>query len=146
LPLTYTCTGSPSLSAAEIQCDLPNGGQPTNATGVTVTLVTTAPTTQLHPPLGRGSIFYALLLPGLFGVVFLAGGRTRGLRLLSLIIVLGVSTIWLGSCSSGGGNTSTPQNPGSTVGSYTVTITATTGGANPVTSSLPPITLNVTAQ
>jgi hypothetical protein len=66
--------------------------------------------------------------------------------LLSLIIVLGVSTIWLGSCSSGGGNTSTPQNPGSTVGSYTVTITATTGGANPVTSSLPPITLNVTAQ
>jgi hypothetical protein len=146
LPLTYTCTGSPSLSAAEIQCDLPNGGQPTNATGVTVTLVTTAPTTQLHPPLGRSSIFYALLLPGLFGVVFLAGGRTRGLRLLSLIIVLGVSTIWLGSCSSGGGNTSTPQNPGSTVGSYTVTITATTGGANPVTSSLPPITLNVTAQ
>lgn len=145
LPLTYTCTGSPSLTTAEISCELPNGGQPTNATGVTVTLVTTAPTTQLRP-LGRSSIFYALLLPGLFGVVFLARGRTRGLRLLSLIVVLGFSTVWLGSCSSGGSNTSTPPNPGSTVGSYTVTVSATTGGANPITSSLPAITLNVTAQ
>ena len=155
LPLTYTCTGSPALAAAEIQCELPNGGQPTNATLVTVNLVTTAPTTQLRPPLGRTSgIFYALLLPGLFGVVFLAGGRTRGLRLLSLIIVLGFSTVWLGSCSGGGGNSTTPPNPGSTPGTYTVTITATTGGANPLTNTTPPtppspaftITLNVTAQ
>jgi hypothetical protein len=146
LPLTYTCTGSPSLTTAEISCELPNGGQPTNATGVTVTLVTTAPTTQLRPPFGHSRIFYALLLPGLFGVVFFAGGRTRSLRLLSLIIVLSFSTVWLGSCSSSGSNTSTPSNPGSTPGTYTVTISATTGGANPITSSLPPITLNVTAQ
>jgi hypothetical protein len=155
LPLTYTCTGSPSLSAAEIQCELPNGGQPTNATAVTVNLVTTAPTTQLRPPLGRSSrIFYALLLPGLFGVIFFAGGSNRSLRLLSLIIVLGFSTVWLGSCSSGGGNSTTPPNQGSTPGTYTVTITATTGGANPLVNATTPnppyspltITLNVTAQ
>jgi subtilase family serine protease len=148
LPLTYTCTGSPALAAAEIQCELPNGGQPTNATAVTVNLVTTAPTTQLRPPLGRSPIFYALLLPGLFGVVFVAGSRQRGVRMLSLIMVLGLSTLWLGSCSSGGGNSTTPTNPGSTVGTYTVTISATTGGAMPLTNANPPftITLNVTAQ
>jgi subtilase family serine protease len=150
LPLTYTCTGSPALAAAEIQCELPNGGQPTNATAVTVNLVTTAPTTQLRPPLSRSSrIFYALLLPGLFGVVFFARGRNRGLRLLSLIIVLGFSTVWLGSCSSGGGNSTTPPNQGSTPGMYTVTISATTGGSVPLNNSNSPaftITLNVTAQ
>jgi hypothetical protein len=147
LQLTYTCAGSPSLATAEIQCQLPNVGQPTNATAVTVTLVTTAPTTQLRPPLGRSRIFYAMLLPGLFGIVFLAGSRTRGLRLLSLILVLGFSTLWLGSCSSGGGSgTTTPPNPGSTVGTYAITINATTGGAVPLTYSLTGITLNVTAQ
>jgi subtilase family serine protease len=147
LPLTYSCTGVPSLSVAEINCQLPNFGQPTNATAVTVSFVTTAPTkAQLRPPLGHSQIFYALLLPGLFGIVFVAGSRTRGLRLLSLIVVLGFSTLWLGSCGSGGGGgTTTPPNPGTPVGSYAVTINATTGGANPLTYSMP-ITLTVTAQ
>jgi subtilase family serine protease len=149
LPLTYSCVGSSStgtsLSAAEIQCQLPSLGQPTYSTAVTVGFVTTAPTAQLRPPLMRHSqVFYALLLPGLFGIVFASGSRRRGLRLLSLIVVLGFSTLGLGSCSSGGSNT-TPPNPGTPVGSYAVTINATTGGANPLTYSMP-ITLNVTAQ
>jgi hypothetical protein len=59
VPLTYSCSGIPTT--AEISCTLPNGGQPTNATAVTVNLVTTPVTTQLLPPaLGRGSrVFYA---------------------------------------------------------------------------------------
>ena len=44
------------------------------------------------PPFGS-NIFYALLLPGLFGIVFAAGSRTRTARLLSLIVVLGFSTL-----------------------------------------------------
>ncbi len=144
LPLTYTCTGSPSLSAAEISCQIsPGGTQPTNAAAVSVNLGTIGPTSQLRRPFG-GGIFYALLLPGLFGIVFAAGSRTRGLRLLGMIVVLGFSTLWLGACGgSGGGGTTTPPNPGSTPGTYTVTVKATTGGANPVTSSLV-FTLNVT--
>ena len=74
-PLTYTCTGSPNLATAEISCTLPNNGQPTNAASVTVSLVTTAQTTQLHRPFQQKGIFYALLLPGLFGIVFAAGSR-----------------------------------------------------------------------
>jgi Pro-kumamolisin, activation domain/Bacterial Ig-like domain (group 3) len=144
LPLTYTCTGVPSLPTAEISCQLPNNGQPTNATAVTISLVTTPVTAQLRP-LGGSRVFYALLLPGLFGIVFAAGSRTRGLRLLGLIVVLGFSTLWLGAC--GGSNNNSQKNPGTPPNTYTVTISATTGGANPVTNSAPPltITLNVTA-
>ncbi len=146
LPLSYTCTGSPSLATAEIACQIsPGNGQPTNVTSVSINLVTTAPTAQLRPPLERGTrIFYAMLLPGLFGIVFAAGSRTRGLRLLSLIVVLGFSTLWLGSCGgSGGGGTSTPPNSGTPAGSYVLTINATTGGATPLTYTLTGITLNV---
>jgi hypothetical protein len=147
LPLTYTCTGVPSLPTAEISCLLPNNGQPTSASGVAVVLQTTPVTSQLtHPTLGGGSrIFYALLLPGLFGIVFAAGSRTRGLRLLSLILILCFSTLWLGSCGgSGGGGTTTPPNPGTPPGSYTVTISATTGaptGGTAITNSNPPLTI-----
>jgi len=144
LPLTYSCSGSPSLSTAEISCQWsPGNGQPTSATSVTVTFVTTAKTTQLVP-LGGRRVFYALLLPGLFGVFFLAGPRTRGIRLLSLIVVLGCSTLWLGACG-GGGSSSTPPNSGTPTGTYAVTITATTGaptGGTALTFTLP-LTLNV---
>jgi subtilase family serine protease len=136
-PVTYTCSGIPVT--AEISCQIsPGSGQPTSAINVTVNLVTTPMTSQLQrPPLGRSRIFYALLLPGLFGVVFVMGSRTRGLRLLSLIVILGCSTLWLGSCGGSGGSGSTiPPNPGTPPGSYPgITINATTGGANPITSS-----------
>jgi len=144
LPLTYTCSGTPSLSAAEIACQIsPGNGQPTSTTSVTVNLVTTAPTAQLKP-LGHGSrIFYALLLPGMFGVVLVSRSRTRGMRLLSLIVVLVFSTLWLGSCGGGSGSNNVPKNPGTPTGTYSVTINATSGGANPLTSQLASLTLNV---
>jgi hypothetical protein len=144
LPLTYTCTGAPSLATAEISCQLPNNGQPSSAAAVALTLVTTPPTAQLRRPLSGSRIFYALLLPGLFGIVFATGSRSRGLRLLSLILVLGFSTLWLGACGgSGGGGTTTPKNPGTPAGSYAITITATTGGVNPVSYSLTGLNLIV---
>jgi hypothetical protein len=134
------------LATAEISCQV-SPPQPTNLTAVTFNLATTAPTAQLRSPLGRGSrILYALLLPGLFGIVLAAGSRTQSFRLLSLIVVLGFSTLWLGSCGgSGGGGSTTPPNPGTPPGSYAVTISATTGapsGGTALTFSLP-ITLNV---
>jgi len=145
LPLTYTCAGSPSLTTNEISCLLPNNGQPTNASAVTLSLMTTPATSQMRPPLGGSRVFYALLLPGLFGIVFMAGSRTRGVRMLGMLVILLCATLGLGSC--GGSSSSSNNNlanPGTTAGKYAVTISATTGGANPVTSSVA-ITLNVTA-
>ncbi len=137
LPITYTCTGLPS----ETTCNFASN-QPTTQNPTTVTIQTQGKTAQLKHP-GGNRMFYALLLPGLFGVVFLAGSRSRGVRMLSLIIVLGFSTMWLGSCGSSGGNSQT--NPGTPTGSYTVTINGTTGGSSPLTASTT-ITLTVNAQ
>jgi hypothetical protein len=142
LPLTYTCLGLPGT--AEITCQFtPNGGQQVTATGVTLNLVTTPKTVQLHRPFDRSrGIFYALLLPGLFGIVFATGSRTRGPRFLSLIVVLGCSTLWLGAC--GGSSSSALKNAGTPPATYSVTVSATTGGAIPITATSSAITLNVT--
>ncbi len=142
LPLTYTCTGSPSLTTAEIECSLPNNGQPTNATSVTITLQTTPPTSHLRP-FGGSRIFYAMLFPGLFGIVFAAGSRPRGVRTLCLIAALTCSTLWFGACGGSSSNNSTLPNPGTPTGTYTVTISATTGGTTPVTNSNAPFTIQL---
>jgi hypothetical protein len=120
----------------------------TSSTTLTLTIQTTPPTARLQRPLHRGvRIFYAVLLPGLFGMVFTFSSRKRSFgtaRMLALILVLGFSTVWMASCggSSGGSNNT---NPGTPVGSYAITVNATTGGASPLTPTTPlKFTLSVT--
>lgn len=140
LPVTYNYSGIPTLTTLTF-----SPASPTQAAAVTVNITTTAPTSaQARPENGNPRIFYAALLPGLFGIMFVAGSRKRslrGMRVLGLIMVLGVSTLWLGSC--GGSNNGSSGNPGTPVGSYTITINATTGGSAPITSSYQ-FTLSVT--
>jgi hypothetical protein len=133
LPVTYSCTGLPSESTC-----LFAPSSTSSATSVTVTIKTTAPTAELVRPNSNMRIFYAALLPGLFGIMFTMGSRKRksslrGLRFLSLIVALGFSTLWLSSCggSSSGGN----SNPGTPQGTSTVVINATTGGSSPITAT-----------
>lgn len=136
-PLTYTCT----TTAPESQCNWPTG--PQNTTSVSVQVSTTAPSAANRPPNRGARIFYAALLPGLLGIMFTAGSRKRSLRgvhLLALIMVLGCSTLWMASCS--GSNNGSTANQGTPPGSYTVTVTATTGGAAPVSNNVQ-FTLNV---
>jgi pseudomonalisin len=118
---TYTCTGLPSEAACTF---------PTAATGGTLTITTMAPSARMDKsPVGRSKgLFYALLLPGLLGLVVSAGSRKRtlrGLRLLSLIAVLALSTLWMPGC--GGGSSSGPSNPGTPTGTNSVTVTVTAG-------------------
>lgn len=143
LPLAYSCSGIPTT--AEISCQVSNNGQPSNATTVTVSLVTTPVTTQVLPsPLGRSRIFYALLLPGLFGVVW-ARPRWRGLRMFGLIAALAFSTLWLGACGGSKNTNSSLQNTGTPAGNYSITISGTTGGASPIANNVTVI-LAVSAQ
>jgi subtilase family serine protease len=129
-PVTYTCT-TPALQST---CVGPAGATATSP--VTFTIRTTGPTTELRRPLDRSPrIFYAALIPGLFGIMFIAGSRKRslrGMRMLGLIVMLGFSTMWLGSC---GGSTKAQNNPGTLPGSYTITVNASTGGTSPITGS-----------
>jgi len=122
-PITFTCTDPAPLSV----CTVPPN---TNASGqVSFAITTAAATAELRRPSDRTPrIFYALLLPGLLGLVFTAGSRRRsrrGIRFLGLIVVLGFSSLWLASC--GGGNSSGNSSPGTPKGSYTITVTGTAG-------------------
>jgi subtilase family serine protease len=137
LPLSYTCTGFPAESTCTFS---PSSGSQVSATSLTMSVATTAPVTQLRSPFGHGSgVFYALLLPGMFGIVLVGGTRTRAARLLGLIVMLGFSTLWLGSC--GGNSSSNQKNPGTPAGTYPIVVNATTGGTNPITGTF---TVNVT--
>jgi hypothetical protein len=128
--LTFTC----SDPASESTCTPPSGA--TTQSSVTFNMTTTAPTARLASPFSRrGGVFYALLVPGLLGILITAGQRkpsARGMRLLGLIMVLGFSTLWLGAC---GGRSSSNKDPGTTKGTYTVKLSATSGGTNPISNS-----------
>ena len=132
-PLTYTCSVPPTATGAT--CTGPSGA--TAATSVSFQIQTVAPSFAMNRPLDRGSrIFYALLLPGLLGIVFTVGSRKgslRGIPMLGMIMVLAVSTMWLGSC--GGSNNSSTATGGTPKATYSVTVTGTTGGAVPVSGS-----------
>ncbi len=124
--LTYSCSHLPSEAACVF-----SPSATTNSSTPTVSITTTAPTSgRLRAPLGHGNgILYAMLLPGLVGIFLTFGSRksrTRSLRLLSFVVVLGLSTIWLASCGGGSGGSST-GNPGTPQGMYTITVNATTG-------------------
>jgi len=121
--VTYTCTDA----ASESTCTGPTTAiASTQAASFAIT--TTAPVARLERRFDRGSrIFYATLLPGLLGLVLVASSRkrsVRGVRFLGLLMVLGFSTIWLGSC---GGSSSGPKDPGTPTGSYTITVKGTSG-------------------
>ena len=120
-PVSFSCTDT----ASESTCTAPN---PISATSnVSFHIMTSAPTVATRSTSGHGTqIFYALLLPGLFGVVVAAGPRRslRGMRFLGLITILGLSTMWLASCGGGSGGSTSPGTP---KGSYTITVSATSG-------------------
>jgi subtilase family serine protease len=120
-PVSFSCTDT----ASESTCTAPN---PISATSnVSFHIMTSAPTVATRSTSGHGAqIFYALLLPGLFGVVVAAGPRRslRGMRFLGLITILGLSTMWLASCGGGSGGS---KSPGTAKGSYTITVSGASG-------------------
>jgi len=121
--ITYTCTDSVSESTCTGPTTPVDSSQ-----SASFSITTKAPTARLDRPLGVGSrIFYATIVPGLLGIVFVAasGKRSlRGVRYFGLLLVLGFSTIWLGSC---GGSSGSTKDPGTPTGTYSITVTGTSG-------------------
>ena len=121
--VSFTCSDPAPAST----CTPPGN---VNKTGnVSFNITTTQPTAELRRPFDRGTrIFYATLLPGLFGIVLVAGSRKRlrgGIRMVTLIAALALSTVWMSSC--GGSSSSTTSNPGTPAGTYTITVKGTSG-------------------
>ena len=127
--VTFTCTDPAPGSLCTIPPQVNAAGQ------VSFNITTTAPTVGSLRPSDQGMrVFYASLLPGLLGLVFTAGSRRRslrGLRFLGLIVVLGFSTLWLASC---GGNANRVATGGTTPGTYSITVTGTSGTATSSTT------------
>ena len=123
-----TCLAPPSINAS--------GAVSFHITTTAATASVLRPSNPAAPNHGTGIVF-ALLLPGLLGVVFTAGSlrslrSLRSIRLLGLIVLLGLSTLWLGSC---GGSNGSNSNPGTPKGTYTITVNATSTGAPTVSTS-----------
>ncbi|HXM21293.1 MAG TPA: protease pro-enzyme activation domain-containing protein [Terriglobales bacterium] len=140
--LSYSC--NQTTLPSEATCTFTSA----SATSETLMIATMAPSARLDKgPLGRSrGIFYALLLPGFLGLVVSAGNRKRtlrGVRLLSLIAVLALSTLWMPACGGGSSSSSTQSNPGTPTGTSTVTVTATTGGTGALTH---PVTITLTVK
>jgi hypothetical protein len=99
------------------------------AVQTTLTVTTTAPHTSRAP---SSRIFYAMLLP-LGGMTLLgASGVSRRKKALSLLLMLlVVSGLFLTACGGGTSSSGTPGGGGTTggtpAGSYTVTVTGTSG-------------------
>jgi hypothetical protein len=137
--LGYTCTGLPS----ESNCTFTAAG----ANSETLSIATKAPSfaRSWTAPFSRsGNVLYALLLPGLLGLVLPAGRRKRTLRhVLTLLAVLAVLTLWMPACSTGSGTGGGNHDPGTPKGIYPITVTASTSGAAGSLSHTSTITLTV---
>jgi beta-propeller repeat-containing protein/centrosomal CEP192-like protein/ASPM-SPD-2-Hydin domain-containing protein len=130
--VNLTCNISPVVTPAPL-CSLPNSVNVTAGTAApfAVMVSTTAPVTtgtvSYHypgfPPQWRAFAWSGLLLAGgLLGML----NRRRRRALFGSIIVLAFASL----VGCGGGNSSSHTTPGTPVGTYTATVTATSGSLN----------------
>lgn len=120
--VTIVCSGAPSLSV----CSASPGAATidgTNSVPVTISVTTTAPTaTVLYAPSSpmAALLISLLVLPATFSLSAL---RRKRLALFGILVV------GIGLCVScgGGGSSAQSSSPGTPVGTYTLTVTASSG-------------------
>jgi len=132
--VTFACSGLPLGATCSFT---PVSVTPSGSPTTTTMAIQTALSARLdrHGSGFPSKPFYALLIPGLVGVIGLAGsGRRplRGVRLRGLIPVLALSMLWMAACGGGTMNSSAPGNQGTPTGTSTIIVMASTGGSNPL--------------
>jgi Bacterial Ig-like domain (group 3)/FG-GAP-like repeat len=128
LPSQAACSFSPASVT-------PSGGSPVSST---LTVTTAAATARLNPdrPFGPSIPWLpadGLALAGVMGLIFAPGRMrrwSRQLRLLSFALLLASLSLAIQGCGGGGGNSS-PSNPGTPAGSYTVSVNASDSAGGP---------------
>jgi Bacterial Ig-like domain (group 3) len=149
LPINTTCTFSPtSVSAA---CTTSATGAQSCIPGTSVMQIQTqtpSPAkTARNSDVGMGR--YAFVFPLLFGIAGLGARKRRAWRNLALGMLAFAGLMGMTACNQRYNylNHGPPPNPGTPIGSYTVTIqsSSTTGSETTVPPAQPQITLVVTA-
>lgn len=131
--VTLSCGGKPAKSACDFSMLSVTPGPTAVTSNLTITTNGTTGNGMLTPPMGRRSIFYALLVP-VFGLAFAGaglGGRKRkaiGLTALTLMLALLIVLPACGGGSSGGGGGGGGGN-NTAPGTYALTVTGSAGGA-----------------
>jgi hypothetical protein len=126
--VNLTCTIAPATAAVPPKCSLSSATVSGGSGTPTLTVSTVAATASVRPN-RSGSMYYAMLLP-LCGLTLLgAGFRSRSRKPLGwLLVCLMLSGLaWLAACGGGSSGGSGGGGAGTTAGSYTVTVTGTSG-------------------
>jgi Beta-propeller repeat/Abnormal spindle-like microcephaly-assoc'd, ASPM-SPD-2-Hydin len=132
-----TCSGAPAQASCSVSPSTVTPG--TNTAASTLSITTTVSVAQMLPlRQSPGTPAYAVWIQlqsmGLLGVILIAlKGSTRKRRGLILTTLLTMTLILMTACAGGTGITKTPPPPppppsGTPPGTYTITITGTTGG------------------
>jgi hypothetical protein len=125
--IMFTCTGTPAESTCTAPpVTPPNGTDPVN---VTFTITTKAPSGMMMMSRNSSRIpgpFYALLLPGIFGVVSLRSSKSKKrFAVLGLLLLLAMVAL-MPACGGGGGGSN--NDPGTPTGNFNLTVTASGAG------------------
>jgi len=123
-----TCSGTPALSACSIS---PNAVTPNGSTATAIlTVTTTAPVAQsAFLRSSNDRMAYAIWMPlqgiCLFGMILAgAGVRSRKLRVFLPSLLIGMALVFLIGCAGG---TGIARQTGTTPGTYSITVTGTSG-------------------
>jgi Bacterial Ig-like domain (group 3) len=150
LPINTTCTFTPVSVPAS--CTVGAGGSETCTPGSSVMQIQTlspSPATTASNQGDSGMRRYAFLFPVLCGLVGLGAGKRRGWHNLAVGMLAFACTVGMTACSQRYNylNHGPPNNPGTPVGTYTVTVEAqsSTGAQTTTPPTLPQITLTITA-
>jgi hypothetical protein len=138
--VALTCTVTPVAASDPAGCSFSAASvtiSGATAQTSTLTITTTAATTARVDPKAGGVGWYTAAGATLACVLFCGiPARRRGWRsVFGMLILLACISSLLVSCGGGGGGGgSTPSNPGTTAGAYTVTITGTSGSSTKTTT------------